>query len=575
MKTIKNNNLRVSSCVQAGLSLIVLLVWSHSLMAAPTVEGRTISWPDDGWYQVQNADDFSSLCDGGRSCEVAPGVYLVINHTTGERFEGIVVAGETGGSTNNSNTIEPGAGTNSIRVVGNTIQWPDDGWYQVQDSLNYNSICEGGLACDVANGTYTVINHTSGERFNDIIVGGESSGNSNSVESTTSVNSIRVVGNTIQWPDDGWYQIQDAFTYNTLCEGGTACDVAHGQYIVINHTSGLRVDNVVVGTPSFSPESVLGAVATNEPEVSWSNSEMLIRQALEIFTAKAYDTRLDQALRTDNELQNGLHITANSGLSLIDEEYAADRSQVFNNLLSRTVACSNGGTAIQTSDPVSSFGDTFKTIVYDNCLINGEVKNGIAQLRSRFPGIHRYEFDNYSVTFEPTGQMTLNGELTLNRDTRAAGIALTAENVTSTLDYDFEYPGGILRVSNSDAFYGFSRNQILPDVWINRVINESSSFQMQPPFSDNTFRVSIAETMQSNGRESGDYFDTGSMVITSTSDDSSLTLNAGTGDFQTFSLVLQQNGDESTPTQFQWSTLADVLCHRQITSSLLPESCSE
>jgi hypothetical protein len=55
------------------------------------VSGNTISWPDDGWYQVQSATDYHSVCEGGTSCEVADGLYIVINHHSGERFENIAV----------------------------------------------------------------------------------------------------------------------------------------------------------------------------------------------------------------------------------------------------------------------------------------------------------------------------------------------------------------------------------------------------------------------------------------------------------------------------------------------------
>ena len=56
-----------------------------------TVEGLRISWPDDGWYQVQNATTFNSLCEGGSFCDVEAGEYNVINLTSGQRYENIVV----------------------------------------------------------------------------------------------------------------------------------------------------------------------------------------------------------------------------------------------------------------------------------------------------------------------------------------------------------------------------------------------------------------------------------------------------------------------------------------------------
>jgi len=133
---------------------LVFLLSATSAMAKPNVSGNTITWPDDGWYQVQDADTYRSVCGGGSSCSVEPGNYIVINHTTGERFENIQVG----------QTQRP------VTVSGNTISWPDDGWYQVQRADTYESICEGGTSCQVANGNYIVINHTSGKRYSGINV---------------------------------------------------------------------------------------------------------------------------------------------------------------------------------------------------------------------------------------------------------------------------------------------------------------------------------------------------------------------------------------------------------------------
>jgi hypothetical protein len=142
---------------------------SNVVSATPTVDGTTISWPDDGWYQVQDVATYSEVCAGGRSCSVAPGAYVVINHSTGERFRDIEVVG--GGGT-----------TNGVTVTGNTISWPDDGWYQVQNSSDYTTICNGGSSCVVEPGTYKVINHTTGEQFKDIEISGPLSQNSTRVK---------------------------------------------------------------------------------------------------------------------------------------------------------------------------------------------------------------------------------------------------------------------------------------------------------------------------------------------------------------------------------------------------------
>lgn len=77
------------------LPLAACLVACTSAMAQPMVNGNVISWPDDGWYQVQNEIDYTEVCGGGSSCMVEPGSYVVINHTSGQRFPNIVVGADS------------------------------------------------------------------------------------------------------------------------------------------------------------------------------------------------------------------------------------------------------------------------------------------------------------------------------------------------------------------------------------------------------------------------------------------------------------------------------------------------
>lgn len=240
-------------CLTAVASLFV-----GAANANPTVSGGTISWPDNGWHQVQDATTFQTLCEGGTSCDVSPGTYLLINHTTGERFTDIVVSGSTTPTTPPSSS--------SVSVSGSTISWPDDGWYQVQDATTYATLCEGGTSCDVSPGTYQLVNHTTGARFTDIVVGG-----STTPPSSTEVS---ITGNTISWPDDGWYQLQDATTYATLCEGGTSCEVSPGTYLLVNHTTGRRfTDLQVSGTMvPVTPPTAVGSVTVSGTTISWPDN---------------------------------------------------------------------------------------------------------------------------------------------------------------------------------------------------------------------------------------------------------------------------------------------------------------
>lgn len=189
-----------------------------------SVSGNVISWPDDGWYQVQSSSNHIEVCAGGNSCEVSSGTYIVINHTTGQRFADIVV----GGSVPQNNANVPS-------VQDHTIVMGDDGWYQVQDANTYIAQCEGLSACTVVPGEYIVINHSTGERYENVRVPNQSS-----------VSNIVVTGDTISWEGDGWHQVQDASNFTQVCGGGQSCQVPAGVYIVINHTTGRRFENIIV-----------------------------------------------------------------------------------------------------------------------------------------------------------------------------------------------------------------------------------------------------------------------------------------------------------------------------------------
>lgn len=46
-----------TSCITAG----VLLMSSAASIAVQTVSGNKITWPNDGWYQIQRANDYSEV----------------------------------------------------------------------------------------------------------------------------------------------------------------------------------------------------------------------------------------------------------------------------------------------------------------------------------------------------------------------------------------------------------------------------------------------------------------------------------------------------------------------------------
>lgn len=164
----------------AGFPAVVLPEGTTETPPANTngvaVEGNTISWPADGWYQVQSAVDYSTICEGGTNCVVNDGLYNVINLTDGRRFENIQVGtngSSTGPAPTGSNTTGSGqsSGYTNIIITGDVISWIEPGWYQVQDAHSYQAICEGTATCNTGPGVYTVINLTTGERFESVRVG--------------------------------------------------------------------------------------------------------------------------------------------------------------------------------------------------------------------------------------------------------------------------------------------------------------------------------------------------------------------------------------------------------------------
>jgi len=319
-------------------NIAALTLSSTVAVAAPSVTGNLISWPDDGWYQVQQVTDKGIIeaCQGGRSCEVSPGEYIVINHSTRERFNNIVVY-------DSATTTTPVSTTSPIAVSGSTVSWPDDGWYQVLDESNYREVCAGGRSCELAPGSYLVVNHSSGVRFDGIVVGGAVGGDSGSVTS------VEVSGNTINWPDDGWYQVLDQITYSQVCGGTRSCDVTTGLYTVINHSTGMRWEDINVGQSMASQTQVhfditVPVYQSNELQVklvwfdkelsaNWNSDELWTAvddfpsNSQSLLTVTFYDRnggialgRVEQTLNTNTNASMVYEITADRFDTSLDED---------------------------------------------------------------------------------------------------------------------------------------------------------------------------------------------------------------------------------------------------------------
>ena len=76
----------------SGLSLTFTSVVALANIPGLEVNGNTISWTATGYMQVQNAEDFVTVCEGNLfSCAVEAGTYIVIDHGAGIRQEGVLV----------------------------------------------------------------------------------------------------------------------------------------------------------------------------------------------------------------------------------------------------------------------------------------------------------------------------------------------------------------------------------------------------------------------------------------------------------------------------------------------------
>ncbi len=405
--------------------------------AQPVVTGSEISWPDDGWYQVQTADGLTNICEGTRSCQVEPGSYIVINHTTGQRFTKVMVP------------EAPVAAV--VSVDGNTISWPDDGWYQVQSASTYESICQGGLSCMVDDGTYIVINHTTGERFTDIIVSGGPDVEEPPIQSSVDLLDISqdlivtaagyqldrlavVVDDiafiiaqqtTIQWPDSSWYQVQDAQTYASVCNGGAECNILPGSYTVINQTTGVRSPLVV---PYVSPADQAEATQLADTSMAFPlrvdpdniSTELTIKR-----TYYACENGGSLTLEKGNKNEATFYDASGSSIGGVSDKngYVFDqcRMSLRNGLLPDGSYELNGN--LQTSI-IYSYGDSQSNYNFDELSIIGD--NGVEyQANGQIEDIDGYDFNylrsatisDYQETLPRAEENEVISEISFNYET--------------------------------------------------------------------------------------------------------------------------------------------------------------
>ena len=107
-----------------AVALFAFSILPFNVFASPTVAGNVIQWTEEGWHQVQIQSTYESVCNGGRQCTVPAGIYVVINHGTGQRFPNIVVPNSD--SSDGDQPIAPVASTGQTISYNGCLLYTSD-----------------------------------------------------------------------------------------------------------------------------------------------------------------------------------------------------------------------------------------------------------------------------------------------------------------------------------------------------------------------------------------------------------------------------------------------------------------
>lgn len=556
------------------LTVIALALSSMSVaQASPTVEGNAIILPDDGWYQVQDSENYNEVCGGVRRCEVSPGSYLVVNHTTGERFENVeVTASNTGGDS-------------GIVVTDNVIRWPDDGWYQVQNAETNESLCEGGRSCVVDPGQYRVINHTTGQRFPGINVGG---GQTLPIVTNLSVERYSSTAIELFWshpesgePADGYSVFQDGELLRTI--NGTSFFI-EGVPDNTDYEFSIRRVGQATGSNIFVQAADSGVAST--PSLSIANAESIVanvvsvlnEDAIEAFYQTLNDDELFQGKRffitnTSDDIQNIGSASLAGGYQL---ELGFGQGNFVDADQASAYACRSLGAVVgyfATANQASDWS-------FSGCVIGSNTYNGTAGARRLMRG---------SINSSPVFNLTIDGADGQSRSLSGgyssgnrSFIVVNSQSNWDSASYRGPVDGGQLEISD----YTVSRSRIdnnvdffqstrpLPDGRIVRINeysvsnsvegsfsvsapwtqNESLSVTVELAFSDDALIATDEDTgevveFSGSDPEEAFYWQTG--LITITAEDGSrlgvVPVDGQPGDF----LIVTGNGETVTPSPIE------------------------
>lgn len=179
-------------------------------------------------------------------CDVPPGDYRVINLTLDRRYSNVPVWSD--------NELAMRVQFGDLDITGNLIGWPDHADYIVTDTrhdlfktgeegiYSYITVCDSQAyfqapPCELHDSTFLAQEQASGNYTNLAVK-----------------DSIVAIENNFILPRDGWYQVQYALTYESICEGSLTCNVeTPGTFNIINLSTGVRVENFSIDYTTGEP----------------------------------------------------------------------------------------------------------------------------------------------------------------------------------------------------------------------------------------------------------------------------------------------------------------------------------
>lgn len=224
-------------------------------------------------------------------------------------------------------------------------------------------------------------------------------------------------------------------------------------------------------------------------------------------------------------------------------------------------SCKNGGTVTQVF--LEDTGNVFRELSFDNCLAGGLVLNGDVEFDS--PARSSRHYSALSIMLATDMQTAIDISGSVDTDTRRSLFDEYTTRSTFQFNYTRLTSEGVLHVSNS-----------LTDLWYGKdIITNSFNASLEASFELGSVELSgtsvVVETPQPFLFESDDMlsddafnavastwnFTTGQLRVT-TDEESSLLLDANTGNNSTVSITIRNNSGEEVFQQ-PWSLWRDSL----------------